>query len=80
MKICKDILTNGRGKVSAKRVFATLSFMMACTLPLYSLYKGAISSEIIMLAGEFLMATLGLLGISSWQKTKMAETEELPHA
>lgn len=64
---------NERGKVSAKRVFASLSFMMACILPLGSLYLGAFDNGVVALSGEFLMATLGLLGISSWQKTRMTQ-------
>lgn len=75
MKFFRDILTNGRGKYSAKRVFASASFVMACTLPLGSLYLGLFDSGIVALSGEFLMATLGLLGISSWQKTQMTKPQ-----
>jgi hypothetical protein len=76
MKIFRDTLMNDKGKYSAKRITALASFIMACALPMYSLYKGNISTEIIMLAGEFLTSALVCLGISSWQKTKLANNAE----
>lgn len=79
MKLINDTLKTN-GKWSAKRVTALASFIMACSLPLYALYRNEVSSEIIMLAGEFLTSSLVCLGISSWQKTKIVESqkEELP--
>lgn len=56
------------GKWSAKRFTALFSFVFACVLPLYALYKGDLSTEICMLSGEFLTASLVSLGISTWDK------------
>lgn len=73
MKLINDTMKSN-GKWSAKRVTAFCSFSMACALPLYSLYKGTLNHEILVLAGEFLTAALVCLGVSSWQKTQLAKS------
>lgn len=76
MKLFDDTLKT-HDKYSAKRITAFASFCVSCILPIWSFYKGGLTSEVVMLSGEFLAACLVCLGISSWQKTKIKYAEEV---
>jgi hypothetical protein len=73
MTLLTAILTQtlkSNGKWSAKRFTAFVAFDFSILFPVYALYKNGLTTEVVMLAGEFLVASMTLLGISTWQKIK----------
>lgn len=73
-EIIEDTLKT-RGKWSAKRITAFASFSYSCFLATCALYRGEFEAASVVI-GEYLMATLVLFGVMSWQKQFIQQPED----